>query len=114
MSLTVAQRLNAKDAEIAELRAKLDETRNIRDEHYDLQGEHQETSALLGAWQQRAQQAEAERDEALECVRMLWRALDDLRGAELEKCMRYDGHEDQMAAVTAAFEALDSTPEHLR
>lgn len=41
---------------------------SLRNEHYDLQGEHTETLALLGAWQQRAQRAESERDEARECV----------------------------------------------
>lgn len=33
-------------------------------ELYDLRGEYEETAALFGAWKQRAEQAESERDEA--------------------------------------------------
>lgn len=75
---------------------------NLRNEHYDLQGEHTETLALLGAWQQRAQQAESERDEARECVRRLYACLDDAVTDAAQKAWR------------EWVEALAATPEHLR
>lgn len=75
---------------------------SLRCEHYDLQGEHEETSALLGAWKQRALQCEAERDEARECVKRLCDALRELRSVQDSDWQGYvDG-------------ALAATPEHLR
>lgn len=53
--------LAAKDKEIAELRANLSLGKC---ELYDALGDVQETGDFLGAWKQRAQQAEAERDAA--------------------------------------------------
>jgi hypothetical protein len=63
-----ANLLAAKDAEIAELRGKLSMEKC---ELYDALGDAQETGEILGAWKQRAQQAESERDEARECVKRL-------------------------------------------
>jgi len=36
----------------------------------------------------------------------LLKAMQDLFGAELEKCMAYDGHDDQMQAVAKARAAI--------
>lgn len=88
---------------------------SLRCELYDLRGEYEETAALFGAWKQRAEQAESERDEARECVKRLSGALSGLFGADLQTCMvERDGHDDQVEAVEAAHDALAATPEHLR
>lgn len=74
---------------------------SLRCELYDLRGEYEETAALFGAWKQRAEQAESERDEARECVKRLCEALRSMS----------DGCEFHEAIVNSA---LAATPEHLR
>jgi hypothetical protein len=91
----------AKDREIAELRKELDAA----------------TAALKASALDACDRIllRADRDEAREVAKRLWRALGAVRGADMYTCMvKRDGHDDQIEAVSAALEALDATPEHLR
>lgn len=78
---------------------------SLRCELYDLRGEYEETAALFGAWKQRAEQAESERDEARECVKRLCETLTAIRDSTCTSATTLSGH----AGVVLA-----ATPEHLR
>lgn len=123
----------AKDAEIAELRTSLGlhETtlRNLRAEFSEYKATHtgvptqwayDQACAARTKWQDRAEKAESERDEARECVRTLCGALRDIgaysdEGASGKLAMTGNyAWFDEPASVRKAREALAATPEHLR
>lgn len=119
--------LATKDAEIAELRARLAEQKEAVDQAVELV-EYLEGHSK-GAMAERvkvalsakfAQERKQERDEARECVRRLWQALRVFRGsaypvaAEINP-RRHNWSEAYLdEALPDAIAALDATPDHLR